>query len=108
MNREVMKQALETFSGVSFLKRQHSNGKPISSWTLAAYHHPRSITWRWGIWYSRRKAGKTGAYFMRVYRQQGFNFHAGINLPWLGSVSMQTQPHMWEKPRATSRARSQA
>ena len=95
--REAAQQALEALEGFCFFKRQHSNGTPISSWTLAAYHHPRSITWRWGIWYSRRRAGKTGVYFMRVYRQQGFNFHAGINLPWLGSVSMQTQPHMWEK-----------
>jgi hypothetical protein len=82
--------------GLSLLKRQHSNGKPIDSWTRAAYHHPRSITWRWGVWYSR-KSGKTGAYFRRVYRYRGFNFHAGIHLPMLGSLSIQTQPHMWEK-----------
>lgn len=88
--------------GLSFFKRSHCNGTPIRSWLLAAYHHPRSLTWRWGIWYSMRKAGKTGVYFMRVYRSQGFNFHAGINLPLFGSVSMQTQPHMWNKPRRQS------
>jgi hypothetical protein len=83
--------------GLSFFKRQHSNGTPIRSWTLAAYHHPNSITWRWAIWYSARKSGRTGLYFMRVHRGCGFNFHAGINLPLFGSVCMQTQPHMWRK-----------
>ncbi len=84
--------------GLTIFKRNNSNGKPINSWTLAAYHHPRSITWRWTIQYSRRKAGRAGVYFMRVYRHQpGINFHAGINLPLLGSLSVQAQPHMWDK-----------
>ena len=74
----------------------NSNGTLIDQWVLAAYHHPDSITWRLSVCYSKRKAGKTGVYFMRVYRDQGFNFHAGINIPLLGSISIQTQPHMWE------------
>lgn len=81
----------------TFFKRQHSNGTPVDSWLLIGYHHPKSITWRFGIWYRLRKAGSTGPYFMRVYRGQGFNFHAGLNLPLLGSISIQTQPHLWEK-----------
>lgn len=97
---EALDLALEAFAGLSFFKRNHSNGTPIRAWTLAAYHHPRSITWRWAVWYSMRKSGRTGPYFMRVHRGCGFNFHAGINLPLLGSVSMQTQPHMWKKPCA--------
>lgn len=97
---EALKLALEALEGLSFFKRKHSNGTPIMAWTLAAYHHPNSITWRWAIWYSARKSGRTGLYFMRVYRGYGFNFHAGINLPLLGSVSMQTQPHMWRKQAA--------
>ena len=83
-------------SSLSFFRRQHSNGKPVDSWILASYHHPDSITWRWHIGYSR-VAGKSGVYFQRVYRRQGFNFHAGINVPLLGSLSIQTQPHMWKK-----------
>lgn len=83
-------------NGFSFFTRMHANGTPIASWVVASYHHPDSITWRWPIRYSRR-AGKPGVYFTRVYRYQGFNFHAGINLPLLGSLSVQTQPHMWEK-----------
>ena len=37
---------------------------------------------------------RMGLYFMRVHRGQGFNFHAGANLPLLGSLSIQTQPNM--------------
>ena len=83
--------------GLSFFDRQHSNGTQISSWILAAYHHPNSITWRWVIWYSARQTGRTGLYFTRVHRSRGFNFDAVINLPLLGSLRMQTQPHMWRK-----------
>lgn len=83
--------------GLEFFKRMHSNGTRIDAWVVATYHHPDSITWRWSLTYSKRKNGRTGLYFMRVYRGQGFNFHAGINLPAIGSLSMQTQPHMWEK-----------
>lgn len=82
--------------GLKFFTRQHRNGTPIRSWTLASYHHPNSLTWRWVISYSARKAGRTGVYAMRVYRNRGFNFHAGINLSILGSLSIQTQPHMWK------------
>lgn len=87
------------FSGLSFFKRMHSNGTPIDSYTIASFHHPQSITWRWGIWYSKRKNGRTGFYFRRVYKDRGFNFHSGLNLPILGSISIQTQPHMWDKKR---------
>jgi hypothetical protein len=82
--------------GLTLFKRMNCNGTPTDSYTLIAWHHPDSITWRFGINYSKRESGKTGVYFMRVYRGQGFNFHVGINLPYVGSLSIQTQPHMWE------------
>lgn len=86
-------------SAWTFFHRQHSNGTPINSWTLVAYHHPNSITWRFGVWYSRRVSGNPGLYFRRMYRgAKGLNFHAGINVPLIGSLSIQTQPHMWKKP----------
>lgn len=67
------------------------------SWNLISYHHPHSITWRFYVNYTVRQSGRTGPYFMRIYCGQGFNFMAGINLPLFGSLSMKTQPHMWEK-----------
>ena len=75
----------------------HCNGTPTNAWVLAAYHHPDSITWRWGLSFSIRVDGRAGFYFMRVYRGQGFNFHAGANIPFIGSVSLNTQPHMFPK-----------
>lgn len=79
---------------LTIFKRMHSNGTPINSFVVAAWHWKWSLTWRWSITYSRRKAGETGFYFMRVYRGQGFNFHSGLNLPFFGSISMNTQPNM--------------
>lgn len=71
----------------------------IPSWLVAAWNWKWSVTWRWGVWYSRRNTGRYGFYFRRVYRGfQGFNFHCGLNLPFLGFVSIQTQPNMpWRK-----------
>lgn len=83
--------------GLTLFERMHANGTPINSFVIASWHNPKSITWRWSICYSMRKAGQTGAYFMRVYKGQGFNFHAGINLPLVGSMSVQTQPSMWDR-----------
>lgn len=93
---------MSTFSikGIRGLSRMHSNGTPINAWTLAAYHHPESITWRWAIYCSRRVGGKPGFYCMRVYRGQGFNVHAGVNIPFIGSLSLQMQPHMFPKVRS--------
>lgn len=83
--------------GLTLFKRMHSNGKPINSWIVASWHNPRSITWRWSISYSRKNPDKYGAHFFRVYRHvPGINFQAGINLPILGSISISTQPHMWD------------
>jgi hypothetical protein len=86
--------------GLTFFKRMHSNGTPVDSFTVASWHNPKSLTWRWGITYSPRKTGRTGVYFMRTHRGCGFNFIAGINLPILGSLSVQTQPSMWIKKAA--------
>ncbi len=86
--------------GLTLFKRMHSNGTPINSFTVVAWHNPKSLTWRWAVTYSIRKAGRTGAYFIRVHRGQGFNFHAGINLPFVGSLSINTQPSMWIKKAA--------
>ena len=88
---------------LSLFKRMHSNGKPSASVLIAALHWKWSLTWRWHLSWSPHHAGRTGPYFMRVYRHQpGFNFHAGLNLPVVGSLSLETQPNMAHKIRATA------
>lgn len=79
---------------LTLLHRQHCNGVPCASWTVAAWHWKWSLTWRWIITWSPRVSGRFGPYFMRVYRSRGFNFHSGLNLPLFGALSIQTQPNM--------------
>lgn len=82
-------------------QRMHSNGTPTTSVCVLAWHWPWSLTWRWTLtkskWY--RPPGGQGFFFLRTYRDQGFNFHAGFNSRWTGHWSIQTQPNMREKRR---------
>lgn len=83
---------------LTLLKRMHSNGKPCDSVLLASWHWKWSLTWRWALAWRPGLSGRVGPYFMRVYKgSPGLNFHAGINLPLLGSFSIQTQPNMRTK-----------
>lgn len=82
---------------LELFKRMNSNGTPIKSFAVAAWHNSRSITWRWVITYSPRKHGRTGVYFNRTYKGRGLNFFAGINCPYIGSITVHTQPSMWIK-----------
>ncbi len=80
---------------MTLLQRMHCNGKPSDSVILASWHWKWSLTWRWVLAWRPGLSGRVGLYFMRVYRgSPGLNFHAGINLPLLGSFSIQTQPNM--------------
>lgn len=80
---------------LTLLKRVHCNGVPTNGVLIAAWHWPWSITWRWHFSWSPGIAGRAGPYFMRTCRYRpGLNFHAGLNLPLIGSFSMQTQPNM--------------
>ena len=91
---------------LTLFERMHANGTPIRSWLIAALHWEWSITWRWSFTWSYGLSGRVGPYFMRVYRgSPGMNFHAGINLPMVGSFSVQTQPNMPRKrPRVARKA----
>lgn len=79
---------------LTMFSRQHCNGVPCNSYTLAAWHWKWSLTWRWIATWTPQRAGRIGPYFMRVYRGRGFNFYCGLNLPLIGSFSIQTQPNM--------------
>ncbi|WP_326526927.1 hypothetical protein [Dokdonella sp.] len=79
---------------LTLFERMHSNGTPGKTILVAAWHWKWSLTWRWHLSWYPGLAGKMGLYFMRVHRGQGFNFHAGVNFPLLGSLSIQTQPNM--------------
>lgn len=83
---------------LTLFKRMHSNGARSKTILVAAWHWKWSLTWRWHLSWQPGLSGKIGPYFMRVYRgSPGLNFHAGLNLPLLGSLSLQTQPNMRER-----------
>lgn len=88
---------------LTLFQRMHSNGTPIRSWVIASLHWNWSITWRWTFTWRPGLSGRGGPYVMRVYRgSPGLNFHAGINLPVVGSFSVQTQPNMpWKRAQST-------
>ena len=81
--------------------RMHSNGEPIDSYLVAAWHWPWSLTWRWVFvkapWYA--PPGNQGFSFMRTYRGDGFNFHVCFNSRWTGHWSIKTQPNMGQRRR---------
>ena len=85
---------------LTLFKRQHSNGKPSDSFTVASLHRRSSLTWRWGVTWSkfRKNQGGDRFSFTKVYRgDPGINFHASCNLPVIGHWSIQTQPNMFRK-----------
>ena len=85
-------------NGLTLFKRMHSNGTPIDSWVLLSWHHPKSLTWRFGLTYSGVKSGRSGVYFFKTHKYaKGLNFHSVINLPLFGSLTLETQPHMFNK-----------
>jgi len=84
---------------ITLFKRDHSNGKPIKSFTIAALHWDWSLTWRWGFgwspWY--KPPGVQGFTFMRKRGYKSFNFTTGLNLPYIGHFRLETQPNMKKK-----------
>ncbi|MBG3875557.1 hypothetical protein FVW20_00570 [Desulfovibrio oxamicus] len=62
----------------------HSNGiKGRNHASIASYHHPRSITWRWSLWLSCAPRPVP----MRFYRGPRHLFFWRFQLRW--------QDHMW-------------
>ena len=81
---------------LSFFKRQHCNGVPCASFSVAALHWAWSLTWRWTLTWSKwNRHCLLGFHVRRVHRMTpGINFCATMNLPVIGHWNMQTQPNM--------------
>ena len=85
---------------LTLFQRMHSNGRRSATVLVASWHWKWSLTWRWHMSWSPGMSGSFGPYYMRVHKgTPGINFHAGINLPFVGSVNIQTQPNMPTKRR---------
>lgn len=96
--RQLWLEVYKVWYGVRFFERTNSP----ESFVLASYHHPDSITWRWSVWYSKPRRAewcwpKIGpGYKMgtNYWASNGY-FSGWIRLPYVGGVSLNTQPAMW-------------
>ena len=94
---------------LTFFQRMHCNGTPSRSILLAAWHWKWSLTWRLHLSWSPGLSGRAGLYFMRTYRYKPWLiFHAGLNLPVIGSFSVQTQPNMPLTPNDPAKGRAES
>jgi hypothetical protein len=75
----------------------HSNGQTSkTSAVIAAYHPPRSITWRWALDWDRPLRLLCRPRFNRCkpapFSEMG---RIAIILPIVGGLSLRWQPYMW-------------
>jgi len=76
----------------------HCNGETsYSTVIIASYHHPRSITWRWALYYARNHHAIPN---VRRFIGNGSGFVI-ITLPfWLGELDFRWQAHMMREKRS--------
>lgn len=68
------------------------NGTVTRDWMIAAWHNPRSLTWRWVLsWYSFNESCRRGVSFLRL--NTGWMWVA--NIPCVGHFHLQTQYSVW-------------
>lgn len=77
--------------------REHCNGKINGGWAIASWHHQKSITWRWflywGPWNRNKECKKIGGW-------SGPNGHGNkwLIIPVIGRFEISWQQSMWRKP----------
>lgn len=78
----------------------HGNGSTSkTSATLAAYHHPDSITWRWALYWQKPQS-LLCLPRLTVWRPGGRKSRMGsytLTLPLVGALSLSWQQHMFRK-----------
>lgn len=71
----------------------HGNGKTSkTSAVIAGFHHPKSITWRWAIYWIKPKKLFVFPSFRIWNKCTG---SAEITLPLIGGLSFNWQQNMW-------------
>lgn len=77
------------WKGLIFLKRTNVPRSRV----LMGFHHPDSITWRWSVWLN---FGPNKIIWPIIFRQSSNGYeHVKIEIPFVGSLSINTQPPMW-------------
>ena len=80
----------------------HGNGYTSkTSASIASYHHPDSITWRWALYYHLPRGWKSLFRWPRIDWRNSANYlYCSVNLPFVGGLSLTTQAHMWKQGTA--------
>lgn len=72
-----------------FFERCHSNGTPIDSWVLAAWHWPWSVTWRWTFrWTPWRRVYLAAPFY---WRWNKYGWDVLVRPPLIGEFSFSWQ-----------------
>lgn len=95
-----MKQLRKIWRGLRFFQRTNGEGWYI----IVSYHHPDSITWRWSLSYhtTEHRAWRfpmvKPSYAMgtKYWAANGY-FGGYLALPFVGAISLNTQPAMWRE-----------
>jgi len=61
-----------------------------TSAVIASFHHPRSHTWRWAIYWDKNRSG-----WFRIWK--GWSGFIIVGLPFLGAIDFRWQQHCWRK-----------
>lgn len=73
----------------------HANHKPVPGRVLAAWHSPKSITWRWGFnWTPGWRGGPLGLHW---WGRWGNRWEVLLRLPLLGVLSFGVQQSMFPR-----------
>lgn len=82
----------------SFFERKRTNNGDVSKTiNILAYHPAWSLTWSFIISHTSPHCGRAGFYFLRTSKgkkRKSIFFHAGVNVPIIGNISINTQPTM--------------
>ena len=81
---------MRMFRGLSFLKRDSGGG-----YTLASWHSPHSMTWRWFVSFSRFRGDEARVRPLWFGYRTNTGVHGGFRIPFIGLVHWQTQRPMW-------------
>lgn len=71
----------------------HGNGittKRIAC--IASYHHPKSVTWRWALFWNKPK----GVIPKLSFKNSRYGYF-GLSIPIFGGLVVNWQPHMMRK-----------
>ena len=65
-------------------------------WSIAVYHPPRSLTWRWILSFVSLGSGESQFWPLWHHSRDGIGGRLiWVRAPWIGFLMLQTQRPMW-------------